>query len=217
MAAILSRLQCVKSISCILALGIFTTMGSWYMALHWNTPLYGTPPLVDTLLTTNVLQILPISSQFSGGPEILRHFENISRVQGSSKMFWQNTKSYLYCAIFQNMPNVCRVHYNDVIMGTIASQITSLTTVYSTVYLDADQRKHQSSASLAFVRGIYRGPHKWPVTRKMFPFDDVIMSIQVWCQTILPIWWRHYVETFSPSLALCSKYLPSFTVSGGSS
>ena len=37
-------------------------------------------------------------------------------------------------------------------------------------------KKHQSSASLAFVRGIHRWPHKWPVTRKMFPFDDVIMS-----------------------------------------
>ena len=46
--------------------------------------------------------------------------------------------------------------------------------------LDADQRKHQSSASLAFVPGIHRwpvnSPHKWPVTRKMFPFDDVIMQ-----------------------------------------
>ena len=71
------------------------------------------------------------------------------------------------------------VHYGDVIKGSIASQITSLTIVYSAVYSDADQRKHQSSASLAFVRGIHRGPvnspHKWPVTRKMFPFDDVIM------------------------------------------
>ena len=65
-------------------------------------------------------------------------------------------------------------------MGAIASLITSLTIVYSTVYSDADQRKHQSSASLAFVWGINRGrvnsPHKWPVTRKMFPFDDVIMN-----------------------------------------
>ena len=64
-------------------------------------------------------------------------------------------------------------------MGAIASQITSLTIVYSIVYSDADQRKHQSSVSLAFVLGIHRGPvnslHKWPVTRKMFPFDDVIM------------------------------------------
>ena len=71
-------------------------------------------------------------------------------------------------------------HYNNVIMGTIASQITCLTIVYSIVYSDADQRKRQSSASLTFVRGIHRGPvnspHKWPVTRKMFPFDDVIVN-----------------------------------------
>ena len=71
------------------------------------------------------------------------------------------------------------IHYTDVIMSAIASQITSLTIVHSTVYSDAAQRKHQSSASLAFVWGIHRGPvnspHKWPVTRKMFPFHDVIM------------------------------------------
>ena len=71
-------------------------------------------------------------------------------------------------------------YYNDVIMGAITSQITSLTIVYSTVYSDADQRKHQSSASMAFVRGIHRwpvnSPHKWPVMRKMFPFDDVILG-----------------------------------------
>ena len=50
-------------------------------------------------------------------------------------------------------------------MGAIASQMTSLTIVFSTVYSDPDQRKHQSSASLAFVRGIHRfpvnSPHKW--------------------------------------------------------
>ena len=72
-----------------------------------------------------------------------------------------------------------QLHYNDVIMSTIASKITSLTIVYSTVYSNANQRIHQSSASLAIVRGIHRGPvnspHKWPVTRKMFPFDDIIM------------------------------------------
>ena len=78
-------------------------------------------------------------------------------------------------------------HSNDVTMGAIASQIASLTIVYSIVYSDADQRKHQSSASLAFVRGIHRGPvnspHKWPVTRNMFPFDDVIMRVcYVCCQ-----------------------------------
>ena len=47
--------------------------------------------------------------------------------------------------------------YIEVIMGAIASQITSLTIVYLTVYSDADQRKHQSSASQAFVLGIHRG------------------------------------------------------------
>ena len=73
------------------------------------------------------------------------------------------------------------IHYNDVIMGAIAPQITSLMVLYSTVYSDADQRKHQSSASLAFVRGIQRGSvnslHKWPVTRNFFS-----------------IWWRHHAE-----------------------
>ena len=64
-------------------------------------------------------------------------------------------------------------------MSTMASQITGLMIVYSTVYSDADQRKHQSSASLAFVRGIHRrpvnSPHKWPVTQKN-----------------VSIWWRHH-------------------------
>ena len=105
-------------------------------------------------------------------------------------------------------------------MGTIASQITSLTIVYSIVYSDADHRKHQSSASLAFVRWIHRGPvnspHKWPVTRNMFPFDDVIMSlgnckrqystlshqidytcVKTYKQHIVMLWW--------PKTALCDK------------
>ena len=73
-------------------------------------------------------------------------------------------------------------HYDDVIKGAMASQISNLAIVYSTVYSGADQRKHQSYASLAFVWGIHRGPvnspHKWPVTRKTFPFDDVIMIFQ---------------------------------------
>ena len=71
-------------------------------------------------------------------------------------------------------------HYCDVIMGVMASQITSLTIVYSNVYSGADQRKYQSSASLAFVWGIRRwpvnSPHKGPVKLKMFPFDDVIID-----------------------------------------
>ena len=82
-------------------------------------------------------------------------------------------------------------HYNDVIPGAIASHITSLTIVYSTVYSGTDRRKHQSSASLAFVRGIHRSPmnspHKWPTTRKIFPFDDVMMrnTDKIWDGNII--------------------------------
>ena len=65
-------------------------------------------------------------------------------------------------------------------MSTMASQITILTIVYSTVYFGAYQRKYQSFASLAFVRGSHRwpvnSPYKGPVTQKMFPLDDVIME-----------------------------------------
>ena len=64
-------------------------------------------------------------------------------------------------------------------MSSMASQIASLMIVYSSVYSGSDKKKHQSSASLAFVRGIQRSPvnspHKGHVTRKMFPVDDVIM------------------------------------------
>ena len=70
-----------------------------------------------------------------------------------------------------------------------ASQITSITIIYSTVYIGADQRKHQSFASLALVREIHRwpvnSPHKRPVTRKMFPFDYVIIP-----RFAIP--WRHH-------------------------
>ena len=68
-------------------------------------------------------------------------------------------------------------------MSATASQITSLTIVYSTVYSGADQRKHQSYASLAFVREIHRwpvnSPHKGPVARKIFQFDHVIMCLNI--------------------------------------
>ena len=70
-------------------------------------------------------------------------------------------------------------------MSAVEYQITSLTIVYSTSYSGANQRKYQSSVSSAFVSGIHQVPvnsrHKGSVTRKMFPFDDVIMFILVSC------------------------------------
>ena len=71
------------------------------------------------------------------------------------------------------------LHYDDVMVSAMASLITSLTIVCVTAYSGGDQREHQSTASLAFVWGIHRwpvnSPHKGTATRKMFPFDDVIM------------------------------------------
>ena len=89
-------------------------------------------------------------------------------------------------------------HYDDVMMSAMASQITSLTVVCSNVYSGSDQRKHQS-ASLAFGRGIHRlpvnSPHKGPVTRKMFPFVDVIMELSCYL-TIMSgsvlVWWMYH-------------------------
>ena len=84
-------------------------------------------------------------------------------------------------------------HYSDVIMSVMVSQITSLT-----IYSGTDQRKQQSSTSLAFVWGIHRSPvnspHKWPVTWKMFPFDDVIMTFDSKLLKLIKAWCVIYVS-----------------------
>ena len=106
-----------------------------------------------------------------------------------------------------------QLHYNDVIMGAMASQITSLAIVYSTVYSGANPRKQQSSASLAFVWGIHRwpmnSPHKWPVTRKVFPFDDVIMCLQLEMQRAI---WHDFRRLRWPLyIMLCGQCLPQLS------
>ena len=87
----------------------------------------------------------------------------------------------------------------------MASQITSVSIVSSTVCSGVDHRKHQSSAPLAFVRGIRRwpvnSPHKGPVTRKIFPFDDVI---------IYPFP-KTKASTRYKSYRVCAKNLPTFS------
>ena len=80
--------------------------------------------------------------------------------------------------IYSDLPH----HYNDVTMDAIASQITSLTIVYSIVYSDADRRKYQSSSSLAFVRGIHRGPGTGEFPAQMASYAENVS-----------IWWRHNV------------------------
>ena len=96
--------------------------------------------------------------------------------------------------------HISQWHYNDIIMGTMASQTTSLTIVHSSVYSGADKRKHQSSASLTFVRGIQPVTSEFPAqmasNAEMFPFDDVIMDDRHWSGPRAPrneeaFWVRH--------------------------
>ena len=74
------------------------------------------------------------------------------------------------------------LNYSDVIMSAMASQITDVSIVCTTVSSREDQRIHQSSASLTLLRGIHGwpvdSPHTGPVNRKIFSFNDVIMSYQ---------------------------------------
>ena len=103
----------------------------------------------------------------------------------------------------------------------MTSQITSLTIVYSTVYSGADQRIHQSSASLAFVRWIHRwpvnSPHKGPVTRKMFPFGDVTMQFAYCCGLLhfvtgqFSYFQNHHNSLHSDTVAKSIEYISMHT------
>ena len=102
------------------------------------------------------------------------------------------------------------VHYSDVIMNAMVSQITGISIVHLTVFSGSDQRKHQSSASSAFVRGIHRSPvdspHKGPVTRKIVPFDDVIMrSLEIALK-----WMPQYQINIGVGNGLVAYGLPKF-------
>ena len=129
----------------------------------------GTCHLVGAVLTSYKMSYIKISRSLQGSKLVFGVFKSLINLAGPSK------------------------HYCDVKMGAMASQITSLTVLYSTVYSGQDQRKLQSSASLAFVQGIHRWPvnslRRGPVTRKMFPFDDVIMK--ECCHTTCHISTRH--------------------------
>ena len=111
------------------------------------------------------------------------HCEKSSAGRGRAEKFHGKDHMF-YCIRFECSVMVwpwaeIALHYNDIIMSPMASQITSPMIVYSTVYSGEEHRKHQNSASLAFVRGIHwwlvNSPRKGPVMWKIFPFDGVIM------------------------------------------
>ena len=93
------------------------------------------------------------------------------------------------------------LHFSDIILSAMTSQITRVSTVCPTVCPSADQRLPQSSASLVFVWEIHwwsvDSPHKGPVIRKMFPFDDVIMLIGLACRVEL-VDFTYYITTDNP-------------------
>ena len=126
-----------------------------------------------------------------------------------SRSVWRHCNVYLHLSHFSTLK--CRRllwfalnenknisishHYNDVIMGAIASEITSLTIVYSIVCSDAYQSKHQSSASQAVVRGIHRSS---PGTGE-FPAQMASNAEDV------PIWWRHHVTSIISADVLATQ------------
>ena len=98
------------------------------------------------------------------------HAAKAAKNKSYNFIFYKTDTNELYFSLRHRTYH--NIHYSDVIMSAMASQITSLTIVYSTIYSGGDQRKYPSSVSLAFVRGIHRcpvnSPHTGPVTRKCF-------------------------------------------------
>ena len=119
------------------------------------------------------------------GPIFISYLHIVSRRCVVCKFSLQNSKFWIF-AIFLICNSDFVViwlgmwHYRDVIMGMMASQITSLTIVYSTVIQAQIKENIKAQRHWPFLWGIHRSPvnslHKWPVTRTMFPFDDVIMT-----------------------------------------
>ena len=125
------------------------------------------------------VEIKYVNKGVHGRLSFKRNFHLRHRNKANKKIFESISVGHNENSSFVLSLYVILHHYCDVIMGAMASEITSLTIVYSTVYSGANQRKHQSSVSLAFGRGIHRGPvnypHKWPLTRRMFPFENLGM------------------------------------------
>ena len=136
---------------------------------------------LGTNFSTILIEIYTLSSNESAFGNVLW---KMASILVSASMCWGRNLSGNQADIMAAdvVASLLTMNYNDVIMSAMVSQISSLTIVYSTVYSVQIKEKKQSSASLAFVRGILRwpvnSPHKWPVTRQMFPFDDVIKLTQ---------------------------------------
>ena len=189
----------------MLTTSIYVQRPSNKYSCAWNIvqQFHQTPSIIGIIFPVSVHNAKKGICQYlvvSTSPKILNWYIS-TQLNNCYKCWWKSEESWIveireHWCFMNDYPQAGNVqwwlfHYNDVKMVAMASQITSLTIVYSTVYSGTNQRKHQSSASLAFVRGIHRwpvnSPYKWPVTRKMFPFDalnsfDTIRGPRWFCQ-----------------------------------
>ena len=177
---------------------LYSKAGNWWFPfcgeVHWD-PLQ----VLGTVAVFVIFGLIIVGIVYKKVVEYKRRRGGVATTSASQSVppnttpttFWSpEKKDFHESKVFSgnDRQNICRLlwysnnHYSDVIMSAMAPQITGNSMVYSTVCSGADQRKHKKSASLAFVRGTHRwpanSPHKRPVTRKMFPFDDVIMSFE---------------------------------------
>ena len=177
----------IERICILLKCILFKDQNFLFTNVTWAARRFKSPKtwlLVQQLVGTNNKEItkLRIIGVYAREPITMFPSQRDSITKGVSISYYQD---------------VMLSHYCDVIMDAMASQITSLTIVYSIVHSGADQRKHQSSASLAFVRGLHRwpvnSPHKWPVTRKCF---HVMTSSWIYGSNCIQYTWRnmHLVE-----------------------
>ena len=151
--------------------------------------------MADRVLLTGYPRILVYAMAAVLSMYVRKFFSNRTRIwiAGSLLLTWLTWISdYINSYLWDVISPYPTFHYDDVIMGAISSLITSLTIVYSTVYSDADQTKHQSSASLAFAWGIHRGPAQMASNAEN-----------------VSIWWRHHA-TAGEVRARGSNYIPIF-------
>ena len=102
---------------------------------------------------------------------------------------------------------------NDVIMGSMVSQITSLTTVSSTVYSGVDHKKYQSSASLCEGNSPVTG--EFPTQRASnavnffrLGFDkDVYSLVSTWSDICVL---EHRSTLSGPTIPSTPKELPDY-------
>ena len=201
----------------------------WYTLMNWVVwfwkRLFRLRPSHYDFTKGNVSSISPSGANLSD----LFSLQNTKYFnQNMYTKIWSANGSHLCCPGLNALTFHCRsciyTHYIDVIVSDMVSQITGASIVCSTVCSGIDQRKHQSSAPLAIEMEIHRWPvnfpHKGPVTRKMFPFDDVIMGRCIWsslCQQTVhhqAQWWTrsltHILYIIRPKLVELKWFKTSY-------